>query len=75
MYNSFIRKNNISISIVLFVVLFIIFVYLKPHFLYNNNGTLRNFGLGKTNSTILPLWLFVIIISIVSYLAILYYLL
>ena len=73
MYNSFIRKNNISSAIMIFLVIFIIFVYVKPHFLFNKNGALRNFGLGKSNSTILPVWLLVILISIGSYLGVLYY--
>ena len=75
MYNSFIRKNNINIAIILFIVIFVCFIYIKPHFLYNKNGTLRTFGLGKTNTTIFPLWLLVIIIAIISYLSISYYLL
>ena len=57
MYKSFIRKNNISTAIILFLLLFIIFIYIKPNFLFNKKGALRNFGLGKTNSTILPIWL------------------
>jgi quinol-cytochrome oxidoreductase complex cytochrome b subunit len=75
MYKSFIRKNNISSAIILFLLLFILFVYIKPNFLFNKSGALRNFGLGKTNSTILPIWLLVIITAIASYLIILCYLL
>ena len=75
MYKSLIKKNNISAAIVLFIIIFIIFFYLKPGFLFNKNGALRNFGLGKSNSSIIPLWLFVIILAILSYLFILYYLL
>ena len=75
MYKSLIKKNNISAAIVLFIIIFIIFVYLKNCFLFNKNGALRNFGLGKSNSSIIPLWLFVIILAILSYLFILYYLL
>jgi len=75
MYKSFIRKNNISATIIVFVIFFIIFVYLKPNFLFNKKGAIRNFGLGKTNSTILPIWLLVIITAIASYLMVLYCLL
>ena len=75
MYKSFIRKNNISTAIILFLLLFIIFVYAKPNFLFNKRGALRNFGLGKSNSTILPIWLLVIITAIASYLMVLCYLL
>lgn len=72
MYKNLIRTNNISVSILLFLVIFILFVYMKPNFLFNRSGILRNFGLGKSNSTILPVWLFVIIIAIISYLGVLY---
>uniref|UniRef100_A0A6C0AYZ8 Uncharacterized protein n=1 Tax=viral metagenome TaxID=1070528 RepID=A0A6C0AYZ8_9ZZZZ len=74
MYKSFVRKNNITIAILLFLIIFIIFVKLKPHFLFNRNGSIRNFGLGKSSCSILPIWLLVIIIAIVSYLFVLYYL-
>ena len=72
MYKAFVRNNNINITIILFLVIFISFIYLKPAIIFNNNGLLRNFGLGKSNTTILPLWLLVIIISIITYIAVLY---
>jgi len=71
----FLRKNSVSITILLFLLLFIFFINLKPSFLFNKFGGLRNFGLGKNNSTILPIWLLVIIISIISYVFILFCLL
>ena len=74
MYKSFIKKNCISAAIIIFLIIFILFVYIKPNFLYNKQGALRVFGLGKRNSTILPIWLLVIITAIVSYLFILCYL-
>jgi len=73
MYKSFVKNNNISTSIILFLVIFVIIIYIKPHFIFNKNGLLRNFGLGKSNTTIFPIWLFVVIIAIISYLATLYY--
>lgn len=74
MYKNFIRKNNISATILLFLALFIVFIYFKPAFLFNKTGGLRHFGLGKTNSTIVPIWLLVILISIICYVAVLYFL-
>ncbi len=67
------KNNTINLSILLFISIFIIFIQIKPNFLYTRNGNLRTFGLGKSNCTILPIWLFVILISITSYLIILYY--
>ena len=75
MYKTFFRKNNIALAIVIFICLFIILVYIKPNFLFNKQGAIRNFGIGKTNTTILPIWLIVIVLAILSYLFVLYYLL
>jgi hypothetical protein len=75
MFRSLIKKNNLSATIILFLILFFILVKLKPNCIFNKQGSLRNFGLGKTNTTILPIWLLVIVIAIISYLSIVYYLL
>lgn len=74
MYKSFVKKNDIATSIIIFLAIFIIFAYIKPHFLYAKDGSLRTFGLGKSNCTIFPIWLFVIIVAILSYLLVLHYL-
>ena len=47
---------------------------LKPNFLYNKDGSIREFGVGYKNKTILPLWLFSIILGILTYVIVLYYL-
>tara|TARA_B110000438_G_scaffold303369_1_gene364525 strand:+ start:1581 stop:1823 length:243 start_codon:yes stop_codon:yes gene_type:complete len=67
-------KNNItSFSILLFVILFAIVQILSPAFLYNEDGSLREFGLGTKKKTVLPIWLFAVIIAILAYLSVLYY--
>jgi len=73
MFKNILKNNVINLSILLFVSIFIIFIQIKPSFLYNKKGCLRTFGLGKSNCTIIPIWLFVILISIASYLIILYH--
>ena len=74
MYTSYIRKNSTASAIIIFLVIFAIFMYIKPSFLFTEYGSIRNFGLGKRNCTILPIWLFVIIAAITAYLLILCYL-
>jgi hypothetical protein len=71
---TFIRNNPVLVSIILFLALFIIFQLLKPGFLYNKDGSLREFGVGYRNRTILPVWLLSIILGILSYLFVRYYL-
>lgn len=74
MNRSFLRNNLTSISILLFVASFIVVQYMQPHFLYDKYGALRQFGLGKKNKTIIPIWLVSIVLAIFSYLFVLYYL-
>jgi hypothetical protein len=70
----FVRNNLTSMAILLFVISFVIIQYIQPNFLYDRFGALREFGLGKKNKTIIPIWLVSIILAIFSYLFILYYL-
>lgn len=70
----YIRNNIISISILLFIVIYSGILFLKPGFLYNNDGSLRQFGLNSSRKTIIPAWLLALIIAISSYFLVLYYL-
>ena len=68
----FIKQHITSMSILLFMVLFGIMVYLKPNFVFNKDGTMRQFGIGYRNKTVIPIWLIVIIMAHLSYLFLLY---
>jgi uncharacterized membrane protein YidH (DUF202 family) len=72
MYRQIIRENVTLVSIVLFLILFGIITLTKPKFLYNNDGSIREFGVGYKNKTILPIWLLSIVLGIVSYLLVMY---
>ncbi len=72
MNRQFVRENVTMVSIILFVVIFYAIQYFKPAFLYNRNGTIREFGVGFRNKTILPVWLLSIILGILCYLMVLY---
>ena len=71
---NFIRKNIITTSILLFIIIFGIINFMTPSFLYNNDGSLRQFGLNSSKKTILPSWLLAILVAILSYFIVLYYL-
>ena len=65
--------NNINlVSVVIFLLLFALIIFIKPTIIFDKNGRPREFGIGYKNKTILPLWLMVIILSIISYLFIVY---
>uniref|UniRef100_A0A6C0CM24 Uncharacterized protein n=1 Tax=viral metagenome TaxID=1070528 RepID=A0A6C0CM24_9ZZZZ len=70
----FIRRNLTSVSIFLFVLVFGLVYHLKPGFLFHENGSLREFGLGYKKKTIIPIWFVTLILAIFSYLFVLYYL-
>lgn len=74
MYRSLIRQNITSFSIVVFLILYVTILMFKPAFVFKKDGTLRDFGLGFRNKTVIPAWLLSIILAIVSYLSVLYYL-
>jgi len=74
MNRTFIRNNITSISIIIFIILFTIIQIIEPAFLYDRDGSFRNFGIGKQNKTIIPIWLITIILAILVYLFVLYYL-
>ncbi len=69
----FIQRNIISVSIVLFLFIYYLVHMFRPSILYHNDE-LREFGLNRKHKTIFPAWLFSILLSVVSYLLVMYYL-
>ena len=73
MNRNFVKKYITTFSIILFLVLYSLINSLKPAFMYNSDGTLREFGIGLKKNTVIPAWLMAIILAIFSYYSILYY--
>jgi quinol-cytochrome oxidoreductase complex cytochrome b subunit len=73
MLRLFIVNNIMLVSLVLFLILFALILMYKPTLMFDKNGKPREFGIGYKNKTILPFWLTVIILAIVSYFCILCY--
>ena len=71
MLRQFVIQNINLVSVVIFLLLFALIMYIKPNIIFDKTGKPREFGIGYKNKTILPLWLTVIILAILSYLAIL----
>lgn len=70
---SYIKRNIVMFSLFVFILSYFILNTIKPKFLYNDNMTLRQFGVGYRKKTVLPLWLISIVLAILSYFSILYY--
>ena len=69
----FIQKNLVGLSILLFLIIYAGFNMSKPSFLYNRDGSLREFGLGQSRKTVIPVWILAIFLSILSYFILMYY--
>ena len=73
MYKTYIRENKTLVAVILFVIIFGTIQMMKPACFYNSDGSIREFGVGYRNKTILPIWLLSLLLGIVCYLAVLYY--
>ncbi len=73
MYKTYIRENITLVSVILFVIIFGTIQMMKPACFYNKDGSIREFGIGYRNKTILPIWLLSLVLGILCYLTVLYY--
>jgi uncharacterized membrane protein YidH (DUF202 family) len=73
MNKTYIREHATLFAILLFLIIFGFIQMMKPAFLYNADGSIREFGVGYKNKTILPVWLVSIILGILCYVAVLAY--
>lgn len=69
----YVRTHKTSVAIVVFVILFSLFHYVKPGFAYGNDGEFRPFGVGYRNKTVIPVWIVAIVLAIFVYLGVLAY--
>jgi hypothetical protein len=70
---NYIKEHAILVSIIIFLLIFGSIQMIKPAFLYNKDGSIRAFGIGYRNKTILPIWLLSIVLGILSYLVVVFY--
>ena len=73
MYKTYIRENITLVAVILFVIIFGTIQMMKPACFYNRDGSIREFGIGYRNKTILPIWLLSLVLGILCYLFVLYY--
>ena len=60
-------------AIILFIGLYIAIIYGFPQLVFEEDGSIRQFGIGFRKKTIFPIWLFSIVLGILSYVAIQYH--
>lgn len=74
MYRRLVSENLTLCSIILFFFIYSIIMFIKPKIIFKDDNSLREFGIGYKNKTIIPAWLIAIIIAIFCYFGLLYYL-
>jgi len=73
--NKIFIKNNITMfAMLLFFIFYILIIFIKPGFIFNRNGSLRDFGIGYKKKTVVPLWLMAILLALISYVLLLVFL-
>jgi sterol desaturase/sphingolipid hydroxylase (fatty acid hydroxylase superfamily) len=68
-----VRQNKIVVAILIYIILFGVVNLLTPAFMYNPDGSLKEFGVGFRKKTIIPVWLISIFLAILSYFSVVYY--
>lgn len=73
--NKIFIKNNITMfAMLLFFIFYILIILVKPGFIFNRDGSLRDFGIGYKKKTVVPLWLMSILLALISYVLLLVFL-
>ena len=73
MFNQYISREALSIiAVFLFLILFGIINAFRPSIIYNKDLSFRRFGIGYKNKTVVPIWLFSIILAILVYVLVTY---
>jgi hypothetical protein len=63
-----IRANPKMWMVTIYLFLVSALLYVQPRLAFDENGRIRPFGTNKKASTVFPLWLWVLGLSVVSYL-------
>jgi hypothetical protein len=67
---SVIRKSPKLWMVTIYLFLIAAFIRARPAVAFGNDGQIRPFGTGKKDSTVFPLWWWVFVLAVVSYLAV-----
>ena len=66
------RKNYRTMMVAIYLFLMAGFLHLKPTIAFGREGRIRPFGTQDREATVFPLWWWVFVIAVVSYMATVY---
>lgn len=66
------RKNPKLWAVAIYLFLVAGFLYLKPSVAFGEQGRIRPFGTGKKDATIFPVWWWMFVFAVMSYLGVAY---
>ena len=66
------KDTNVFYSLVLFASVMVWVYGTRPEMFFHEDGSLKSFGVGFEQKTMLPLWLFCFVAGIFSYILVMY---
>jgi hypothetical protein len=66
------RKNPKLWVVAIYLFMVAGFLYIRPSIAFGTNGRIRPFGTGKKDSTVFPVWLWMFVFAVVSYLSVVF---
>jgi hypothetical protein len=69
-----IRKQPRMTMVTIYLLLVAAFLYVRPGVAFGKDGQIRPFGTGQSDSTVFPLWWWVFVLAVVSYLLVVWFL-
>ena len=73
MNRALVKAHQPAFAIGLFLILYCSILAAKPAFIFNKDGSFRQFGVGRSRKTVIPIWLLALMIGIMAYLLVTYY--
>lgn len=67
-----IRKAPKMWMVAIYLFLVAGFLYIKPSVAFGEQGRIRPFGVGKRESTVFPVWFWMFVFAVISYLGVVY---
>jgi len=60
------RRNHLIWTVSAFLMMFAVFLYIKPSIAFGPNGSIKPFGVQKKGSTVFPVWWWTILFAAIS---------